>query len=68
MSTEQTIISDPRSVVSALNADAISARLDELDGEAEALRVLLRAARARERSATQAKMPPRKQSREVAVT
>jgi hypothetical protein len=55
--SEQTIITDPRGVVSALNAAAISARLDELDSEAEALRVLLRAARARERAVAKTRPP-----------
>jgi hypothetical protein len=39
---------DPVSIVKMLDADAIEARLAELDAEATALRVLLRSARARE--------------------
>jgi hypothetical protein len=42
---------DATALVDSLDAAAISARLDELDREAKALRVLLRAARARERAA-----------------
>jgi hypothetical protein len=41
---------DPVSVLKALNAEAIRARLAELDAEASALRVLLRSARAREQA------------------
>jgi hypothetical protein len=47
--TPSTPISDPRGIVSSLNADAIITRMNELDSEMEALRVLLRAAKARER-------------------
>jgi hypothetical protein len=38
---------DPVALVDALDPDAIAARLDEIDRESKALRVLLRAARAR---------------------
>jgi hypothetical protein len=41
---------DPVSIVKTLDADAIAARLAELDSEASALRVLLRSARAREQA------------------
>jgi hypothetical protein len=40
---------DPVRLLDALDADAIAARLQELDREARALRVLLRSARARQR-------------------
>lgn len=40
---------DPMALLKSLSADAISARLDELDQERDALRVLLRSARVRER-------------------
>jgi hypothetical protein len=40
---------DPTALVDALDAEAIRARLTDLDREARALRVLLRAARARQR-------------------
>jgi hypothetical protein len=39
---------DPTGIIKTLDADAIAARLIELDAEASALRVLLRSARARE--------------------
>ncbi|HJT76350.1 MAG TPA: hypothetical protein VJ739_04035 [Gemmataceae bacterium] len=41
---------DPVALLSHLSADALCARLDELDAERQALMVLLRAARARERA------------------
>jgi len=40
---------DPISIVDDLNVDAIRARLSDLDDQAAALRVLLRAAMARDR-------------------
>jgi hypothetical protein len=50
MSPEQAATTDPRALVQSLNSGAIRARLVEIESEAEALRVLLRAARARERT------------------
>jgi hypothetical protein len=47
---EQTTHEEARRILLALSADGIRARLHELDSEADALRVLLRAARARERN------------------
>jgi hypothetical protein len=38
----------PTDLVNNLDPDALAARLDELDAEAQALRVLLRSARARQ--------------------
>jgi hypothetical protein len=40
---------DPTALVESLDAEAIRARLADLDRQARALRVLLRAARARQR-------------------
>jgi hypothetical protein len=48
MSGDQSI-TDPATLVSGLRADDIRSRLAELEGEERALRVLLRAAAARER-------------------
>lgn len=45
----QSPITDPAALVSGLRADDIRARLDALESEERALRVLLRAAAARER-------------------
>jgi hypothetical protein len=39
---------NPSELVNSLDAEAIAARLDELEREAQALRVLLRSARARQ--------------------
>jgi hypothetical protein len=47
MNTRKTIPTDPTAVVETLDPAAILARLEDLDREARALRVLLRAARAR---------------------
>ena len=41
---------DPRAVVLSLDADTLRERLTDVEGEADALRVLLRAAQARERA------------------
>jgi len=41
---------DPTALLDALNPDQIVQRLQDLDAESRALRVLLRAARSRERS------------------
>jgi hypothetical protein len=41
------ILSDPLRAIQSLSADEIENRLDELDRQASALRVLLRSARAR---------------------
>jgi hypothetical protein len=49
MSRKHTPTTDPRNIVLSLDSSAIHARLAEIEGEAEALRLLLRAARARER-------------------
>ena len=45
--------SDPAKLLAILDANAIQRRLDELDREARALRVLLRSARARQRRPAQ---------------
>jgi hypothetical protein len=50
METATTPIADPVGFVRTLDADAIAARLAEIEAEASALRVLLRSARARERA------------------
>lgn len=49
MTRQQATTTDPVELVDTLDADAIAARLDDLDRQSSALRVLLRAARARER-------------------
>jgi hypothetical protein len=43
-------IAEPRRLIESLDSSAIRARLIELQSEQDALRVLLRAARARERA------------------
>lgn len=48
---------DPLAILAALTPEMIRARLDQLDGEAEALRTLLRSISRRQRAATR---PPRK--------
>jgi hypothetical protein len=51
---------DPVAIVQSLDADAIAARLDELAREEQALRVLLRSARARQKGQRQ---PPPMEAR-----
>jgi hypothetical protein len=46
---------DPTVLVNNLDADAIEARLEELEAQAKALRVLLRSARARDAARRRAK-------------
>jgi hypothetical protein len=50
-STRAPAIDDPLKLVNTLDANAIASRLEELDAERAALRVLLRSARARETAA-----------------
>jgi hypothetical protein len=59
MSTTATLPADPIRLVRDLDADAIAARLVELEAEASALRVLLRSARARENARKRASRPTR---------
>lgn len=51
--SKDTTTSTPTAIVNSLNPDEIRERLDELDREASALRVLLRAAIARQRPSRQ---------------
>lgn len=46
---------DPIDLLRKVSADLIAARIDSLDGEICSLRILLRAARARERRSIQSK-------------
>ncbi|HEV3340502.1 MAG TPA: hypothetical protein VG125_09095, partial [Pirellulales bacterium] len=55
MSGSDQILTDPAKMLDTLDADAISERLAELDRQSRALRVLLRAARARQRNYHQTK-------------
>ena len=55
MSRPDQALTDPAKMLDTLDANAISERLAELDRQARALRVLLRAVRARQRSQRQAK-------------
>jgi hypothetical protein len=57
MKTATPTPTDPVSIVKTLDADAIQARLDALDAEASALRVLLRSARARQNAQRRARRP-----------
>ena len=50
MSERQTILSNAAALLEQLDARQIAERLQHLEAEKQALRVLLRAARARERS------------------
>jgi hypothetical protein len=50
---------DPTAVVKSLDADAIAARLTELDREAAALRVLFKAAKAKARQKQTGRRPDR---------
>jgi hypothetical protein len=52
MSRAITTQTDAVALIQGLDADQIARRLEELDAEAQALRVLLRSARARERART----------------
>jgi hypothetical protein len=49
---------NPVALLESLDADAIAARLDELEREAQALRVLLRSARARQGAKKRAEAHP----------
>jgi hypothetical protein len=50
MDTPDPTLTDPAALLDTLDAGAIEARLEMLDREARALRVLLRSARARQRA------------------
>lgn len=52
-------------LISSLSADALVRRLDEIDREASALRVLLRAVRAREQANRRQQRAPQQQREEV---
>jgi hypothetical protein len=54
-------ISDPVGLVDSLEPDVIRARINELDRQGRALRVLLRAAIARERVTRRQQITPRRE-------
>jgi hypothetical protein len=57
MST-QSPAADPVALIDGLDADAIAARLDQLGRQTKALRLLLRAARARQQAQKRAQPTP----------
>jgi hypothetical protein len=52
---------DPVAIIDTLDADAIAERLEQLDRERDALRVLLRSARARQRAAARRQPAPERE-------
>jgi hypothetical protein len=58
MSSNDPHAADPVALLESLDPEAIAARLDELEREAQALRVLLRSARARQGARKRAAAPP----------
>jgi hypothetical protein len=59
-------LTDPIRFVETLSADALVERLDQLDREKDAIRVLLRSVRARQSAANRRQAAPQKQQQEAA--
>jgi hypothetical protein len=53
-------ITDPMALLRSLDVETIEARLDALNREQSALRVLLRSARARQRAASRRRQEPKR--------